>query len=299
LRAHAFRAVARRLPAVAMLDDHEVADNWEPGRPVPAAAALRAYRLHQHKLAPQVKAGRAPPALHHRFHPAGFPVFLLDARSARQARVLRGEQGVALDDARIVPDATLAALAQWLDSCPKDAPKFIASPSVVLPLERCAVHGDEAERLGLDSWSGFPASLSALLQLVARGRHQHVVFLSGDAHLSLVCSLDVVVDGQRPVCVHSVVSSGLYAPWPFANSPAADLLLDGDMTFRHRGAVAFSGTMTTAAIGTAQGFARVDVRRLEGDAWQMVVELDLDDGTIVCQRLLNEGGPPESWQVHR
>jgi cholesterol oxidase len=282
-----------------MLDDHEVSDNWEPGRPVPATAALQAYRVHQQKLAPQFKAGKAPPALHHRFHPAGFPVFLLDARSARQARVLRGEQGVALDDARIVPDATLAALAQWLDGCPKDAPKFIASPSVVLPLERSAVHGDEAERLGLDSWSGFPASLSALLQLVARGRHQHVVFLSGDAHLSLVCSLDVVVDGQPPVCVHSVVSSGLYAPWPFANSPAADLLLDGDVAFRHRGAVAFSGTMTTAAIGTGQGFARVDVRRVGDGRWQLRVALDLADEVMTCERQLGADGPMEPWRVSR
>jgi cholesterol oxidase len=99
--------------------------------------------------------------------------------------------------------------------------------------------------------------------------------------------------------VHSVVSSGLYAPWPFANSPAADLLLDGDVAFRHRGAVAFSGTMTTAAMGTGQGFARVDVRRVGDGRWQLRVALDLADEVMTCERQLGADGPMEPWRVSR
>jgi cholesterol oxidase len=85
----ALRNVIRALPSDPLLDDHEVADNWQPeAPPTPAqCAALGAYIAFQHKLvgAP-VKQPTGP--FDDTLAPAGFPVFMLDTRSQRSARSL-------------------------------------------------------------------------------------------------------------------------------------------------------------------------------------------------------------------
>jgi hypothetical protein len=305
-RLPAFREVTRALPTLMVLDDHEVYDGWEPARSPDDAAhaqdvaeALALYRRHQHKLAPD---SRAEAPFRFQLRPAGFPLFVLDARSRRDARFLRGGggRGRPLDEALIVPAPVMDELKAWLEACPKDAPKFIASPSVVLPLERRAVEGDEAQRLGIDSWSGYPASLVALLETIAQGRHEHVVFLSGDAHLSLACSMALTLPSGSAVTVHSIVSSGLYAPWAFANERPEDLLLEGAFAFRHRGAVAFDAAISTAAVGTAQGYCVVDVRRAGADGpWKLSVELDLAGESTICERVLSASEPAGAWRVRR
>lgn len=292
-----FRAATRTLPCGFMLDDHEIADNWEPGRAMPdregVARALGAYRAQQHKLLPD---GAADAPFRFRIFPAGFPVFGVDARTRRQARRLgEGTTGAPLEHAAMLPVAVLDELAAWLAACPPDAPKFIASPSVVLPLARRALDADPAERLGLDDWSGYAATLAALLGVIARGEHRHVVFLSGDAHLSLVGSLALELGAGRSLDVHTVVSSGLYAPWPFANAAPQDLALDGPVAYAHAAGL-LAGRMSTAVCGTAQGFAIVSVQRT-GERWQLAVELDLADGRTLCERALGPGGGP--WRSRR
>ena len=109
----------------------------------------------------------------------------------------------------------------------------------------------------------------------------------------------IAVPGRPPVTVHAVISSGLHAPWPFANTRVEDLLLDGRVRFRHRGAVAIEGTIETPAVGTAEGYARVDVRRVDGGDWRLGVALDLADGVTACERLLGPDGPMEPWRVEK
>ena len=88
-RMPALRNVTSALPSYPLLDDHEVADNWQPeAPPTPAqCAALGAYIAFQHKLvgAP-VKQPTGP--FDDTLAPAGFPVFMLDTRSQRSARSL-------------------------------------------------------------------------------------------------------------------------------------------------------------------------------------------------------------------
>jgi hypothetical protein len=144
----------------------------------------------------------------------------------------------------------------------KDQPvKFIVSSSVVLPVEPIGPEHFE-ERLALDSWSGYPRSLVELLQFIKTEKIHGVVFLSGDAHLSMACKL--VLDGCPAVAVHSVVSSGMYTPWPFVNGRPEDYRLTGRLNLTCDD-VAVSGTMTESRVSTHAGYAAVTFVPMVGD----------------------------------
>ena len=89
--------------------------------------------------------------------------------------------------------------------------------------------------------------------------------------------------------VISVVSSGLYAPWTFVNARPDAFWLDGQVDL---GAVpgAFGATMVTAAVGTGNGFAVLQVERGVTGHWRIGVTLDLDDGLTRCHRDLDPAG---------
>jgi len=95
--------------------------------------------------------------------------------------------------------------------------------------------------------------------------------------------------------VISVVSSGLYAPWTFVNARPDAFWLDGQVEL---GAApgAFTAAMVTAAVGTGQGFAVLQVERGAGGHWQINVTLDLDDGLTSCHRDLDPAGS-RGWTV--
>jgi hypothetical protein len=92
----------------------------------------------------------------------------------------------------------------------------------------------------------------------------------------------------------SVVASGAYAPWPFANQRPDELWLDGPFEFVH-GGLRISGEMLTAACGTQDGFALLRLQRGDGGAWQVQVDLDLADRRTRCERLVGERG--RRWRV--
>ncbi len=298
-RMPALRRVTSALPSFPLLDDHEVVDDWEPERPLTPAhrAALDAYLDFQHKVVGE----RAKPPNEGPFDymlaPAGFPIFMLDTRSQRGARSLRpGAQ--ALAQAELCTAAQMTRLAHWLDSGPADTPKFIASAVPVFPMPRSAVFGAPAERIGLDDWSGYPATQRALLNLIRQCKARHMVLLSGDRHLSSVSSLWLTRPDGTPMEVVSIVASGLYAPWPFANARADEFWLDGSLSPDDAQRNGFEASMLTAAIGTGNGFAQVRLQRAGSVGWQIEVQLDLDDGLRVCTRTL--GSPKDlRWQVSR
>jgi len=302
-RLEALRQVMASLPTYPLLDDHEVMDDWEPG-PDPCAtpavrAALEGYFAQQHKVVRGIGPVGDQRPFDYRIAPAGFPFYMLDTRSTRERRALRGDaqaaaQAVPLDRAAIRAEAGLGDLAKWLAAAPAALPKFIVSPVALFPMPRTAVFGDPAQRLGLDDWSGYPASQRALLELLRDTTARHVVVLSGDRHMSSVSSLWLQAKAG-PVEVISVVSSGLYAPWPFANARPDAFWLDGKVEL---GAVpgAFSATMATAAVGAGNGFAMLQVERGAGGHWRIEVTLDLDDGLTQCRRDLDPAGGT-GWTV--
>ncbi|MDR6430241.1 choline dehydrogenase-like flavoprotein [Variovorax paradoxus] len=298
-RLEALRQVMASLPTYPLLDDHEVMDDWEPepgldGTPA-VRAALDGYAAQQHKVVRGSGPHRDPRPFDYRVAPAGFPFYMLDTRSTRQRRALRPDaQAAPLEQASIRAEAGLGDLRKWLEAAPAALPKFIVSPVALFPMPRAAVFGDPAQRLGLDDWSGYPASQRALLELLRDTAARHVVVLSGDRHMSSVSSLWLqAADG--PVEVISVVSSGLYAPWTFVNARPDAFWLDGRVELGPEPG-AFGATMVTAAVGTGNGFAVVRVERGEAGHWRIGVTLDLDDGLTQCHRELDPAGG-RGWTV--
>jgi hypothetical protein len=155
------------------------------------------------------------------------PVFVADTRTRRRQRV----PGRPLDW-QIMDDEELSAICGWLARGDSDAkwPRFIACPSMPLPrryeCHRRALDVAQPSAAGIvrcDSWDGYPGSLHALLDFIAAHRIEGVVFLSGDEHTFSLARITLTnaSTGEKHV-VHSVHSSPLYAPYPFANSQPED-----------------------------------------------------------------------------
>jgi cholesterol oxidase len=282
-----FRAVASRLPAYTMLDDHEVRDNWQrrPGESDndETHAALDAHARWQATLNPDrslIDGG----GLHYAFEPAGALVLVLDTRTQRDARRAGSfDAGVDIAQARIVPDAVLDAACKQLQEAPAWAAKFVVSPAPLLPAERFDPTHPEA-RLRSDGWSGYPHSLVRLLAFIREHMIQRVVLLSGDAHASAVCTLQL--DGDGPT-VHAVMSSGLHAPWPFANSRAEGFVLTGPLRFEHAAGPPVSGVMHTHAWSALSGYALLALSAAGDDPHaRLRVSLRANDGGSAIDRTL-------------
>ena len=289
----AWRAATRRLPTYPMLDDQEVGDDWEPGTldPKLEKAALRAYRRYQHKWA-QDPASIEPS---YDIKAAGRLFKVLDTRSQRHRRVLRSTAGShLLGDARIHDALDANALMRLVEDLPTDAPAFIVSPVALLPLPRSALFGRGPERLGLDDWSGYPRSQFDLLEFLRDGPARQVILLAGDRHMSSVSSL-WMTGARGPVEVISIVSSGLYAPWPSSNARLDEFWLDGPVSMC-LGARHIEGQAITAAAGTSNGYALVRVEP-SMSGWTLHVTLDLDNGRIVCRRALGGADPRAVWTI--
>ncbi|VWX61332.1 putative Choline dehydrogenase [Burkholderiales bacterium 8X] len=305
LRLPSFRRVAARLPIYTMLDDHEVHDDWQPDAdPAPGdevAQALAGYETYQAKVQPRAlfKGSR-----HYRFDPGGYPFFVLDTRSERERRRVDGRADAPdagqdashpLEAARIVSDRSMARLQDWLGALPAASVKFVVSPTPVLPFERfddASAAGERLpERLRSDGWSGYPHSLCALLEYIEARSIQRVVFLSGDAHLSLATKLLL---GGGTNAIYSVVSSGLYAPWPFANGQPEDFALAGAVTLPMHSA-AF-GTMHTAPLPPSSAYALIGIEPGKGGAERLVVDFRPVDGP--AKRCTHDLSLPASdWQT--
>lgn len=291
-RLDALRRITASLPTYPLLDDHEVQDNWEPSASSSDTETngLRAYVSNQHKLV----SDKPRPPFDYTMAAAGFPFYMLDTRSTRQRRALRAApHATHLSEASIHATHDLSGLRTWLERAPADAPKFIVSPVALFPFPRAAVFGHNAVRLGLDDWSGYPRSQFELLDLLRNGPARQVVVLSGDRHMSSVSSL-WLEGGQGWVEVISIVSSALYAPWPFANSRADEYWLEGPLALKQPGCE-IRATMVTAALGTSDGYAVVHVARIDDGAWTLDVTLDLDEGAWNCRR--NMGVPGNTHWV--
>ena len=258
LRLRGVRQVLRRLPLYAMLDDHEIEDNWEPAPDAATAERLRYGRrsyVRYQRLAgpcrPEARDAAAP--LWYEFRLGRFPFFMADTRSERQPREARS-----IDAARIMGRTQRDALYAWLDRhAASDVPKFICSPSAFLPRHRRGA-------LRSDTWHGYPASFEPLLRYIVDKRIRNVVFLSGDEHISFVARAFARRRDERPgVLVQSIHSSALYAPFTFANSLPEDLA--GRDGFEFDGG-RYACRLHTRFAPPGDGFTMVEVRHT-GRRW--------------------------------
>jgi choline dehydrogenase-like flavoprotein len=276
------RACMARLPTYPMLDDHEVHDFWQGTAADPAVAELTAYDRFQAPLvvgAGLRLGGAGSRSL--RLHPAGVPLWLLDTRSGRDRRLATD-----LAAAQILPRDVMDQLKHELGAAPRHSVKLVLSPVPLLPPERFAP-GRGAERLRSDTWAGFPAALAELLCFIRDRDVRRVVFLSGDSHLSSVCTF--ALDSAHPNQVVSVVSSGAYTPWPFANQRPDELVTSGPVDLGTP-EVPCGGTLTLLSMSAASGYAQVGLQPVPGGAAvQLRVSLRAGDGsTADCAPILLE-----------
>ncbi|MCB1704445.1 MAG: alpha/beta fold hydrolase [Halioglobus sp.] len=231
-----FARLVQQVPTHFALDDHEKVDDWSgsptdlpvtPGDSHDYAAAMAARYLGSGRSTRAVH-GEPACSLHYYAlaHPqeCDFPVFMTDTRSERDYRDSN-------DPGRhhLMKDAQYGALTDWLSAAQRDhprAPKFIVSGSILAPLPISYLRAPATWRQQ-DGWAGYPQTAESLLQFIAERGIANVVFVGGDAHLSAVSRLRLSLDGSNPVVeVWQIVSSGLYAPLPFANAHVEDFLWD-------------------------------------------------------------------------
>lgn len=288
-----------RIPTVMLLDDHEIRDNWEPEaanellrREVPSPEQVRLDESND----AQMEDGRARYWSHQRVHSlpcpavtsvANVPVdrhfkhdgadfLLLDTRTRRCHRTAAN-----LRTASIIDATQVRRLHLFLrNTSASGRPRFIDTPSVLLPRHRVALpprsafgHGMKpwASALRSDAWDGYPRSLHRVLAHLADHSYKNVVFLSGDEHISFVTTIriqqlddqGVPVDGGT--FVRSIHSSGLYAPYPFANSDPADLEANDEFDFQLIGPgsrdARYRCTVRTAFFDLGPGYVEVHVER--------------------------------------
>jgi len=222
---HFKAGLARHLPPtlariVHAPDDHEIEDNCEPSlRPdgshdpgeytASARTAAWQYRWEPDGQRPQGSAQR----FWHSFDWCGGAAsfFIMDSRLEREPRTV-----ARVAEAQMISAAQRQAFSAWLRAS-AGRPRFVLSGAMFLPRRRSSA-AHVSGSLRSDAWCGYPASQQWLLAELWRQRASGVVFLSGDEHRSGHVSAELRrADGSGPALrLHSIHSSALYAPWPFA-----------------------------------------------------------------------------------
>jgi cholesterol oxidase len=233
LRTRAVRSVFRRVPVFAMLDDHEIRDNWHEGMSnVPSGKAKTAYLKFQRAGGPACMPprGTSRDPMWYTTSRQGIGFFFTDTRTERSSRRAQDIQS-----AQIMSEGQMAALKEWLSAqrSRNSALQFVVSPSILLPRRLSTATGvlkiSHSCALQSDAWDGYPRSLLELLAHIVEQQVPNVIFLSGDEHHSCSATAKLwQLERERPVAdtatiIHSIHSSGLYSPYAFANGRREDL----------------------------------------------------------------------------
>jgi hypothetical protein len=253
-----------------MLDDHEIRDNWEPGDLESLLAEGREQYFRYQRTASHPNTNRRAWRL---FRHRGVRFFLGDTRTEREHRT-------ALDwhARQIMGDRQRRVLYDWLLS-PENAsvPKFLLTPAAFLP-RQLNVARDPIAAIHSDAWDGYPRAQHELLQFAFDNDVRGLVFLSGDQHISSFTTATVTCeDSDRSCVLHSIHSSGLYAPYPFANGTPNDYPHHEIFAFPHCKNGPYSCEVTTRFTDKRDGFALVTVRP-DGNAWQLKTTFWAYDG---------------------
>jgi cholesterol oxidase len=244
------KAVVRKIPTVMMLDDHEIWDNWEPVKDDPRPRdslkpGVEAYKDFPRRAGPPFRIpcqGSVDP-LWFKHAIGNVSLFVADTRTERRVR-----DAATSEDAQIMGACQHADLLEWLwqlqnDPATADAPKFVASPSILLPrkleMDMTTFDGgvtksraSMARTLRSDSWQGYPWSMHSVLHHIVSEGIRNVVFLSGDEHRFCLARARIArLGGPGARQIHSVHSSPLYAPFTFANAARAEFPSRDRFTF--------------------------------------------------------------------
>ena len=244
-----------------LFDDHEFSDNYETCDAVDKALRRQAKAGYWEFQRGEARRLRLWRTLSHQ----GFEFFLGDTRMGRTPRSV-----ATLARAHIMNRHQRAALGVWLQQhkgCGR--PLFIATSSMVLPRRLLTAHEPHAALMS-DAWDGYPASLHCLLGTLCHHEIHNVVLLSGDEHLSCHARITLRDTNGHQVVVHSVHSSALYAPYPFANGVAA--LLADEETFQFDAPAVAAGVRFSCQVHTefappGDGFTTLKVTQDNGDWW--------------------------------
>ncbi|CAN7757529.1 alkaline phosphatase D family protein [Mesorhizobium sp. LjNodule214] len=275
------KAVMQRLDMVVemMLDDHEIRDNWA-NDPDPA------MRKEDTVIKPGKRAyfrfGRGKTGVLERRLPAhiwrddfthkGVPFFLCDTRTEREGRTVLNWK-----KARIMGPTQFEKLCEWLTKSEHaELPKFVLTPSAVLPRRR-EVAEDPTCALRSDAWDGYPVSMHALLRYVCDKELKRLVFLSGDEHLSSLVTARITNSktGKQSI-LHSIHSSALYAPYPFANGVTDNFQANEAFYFPDPVNGPYCCEVRTS-FAPDDGFALVTTRRLRS-RWRLHVKFHHSGG---------------------
>jgi phosphodiesterase/alkaline phosphatase D-like protein len=268
LQSRAVRTALRQVPSYMLLDDHEIENDWEElntANPFDVAIdSYSKYQRHSSSMSNQ---------LYFDFVFDMFRFFMLDTRTRREVRDLSNIDTADILDGQDFGDNQLSDLASWIQRPTHDRPKFIVSPSMLLPRHREATRWDHrASALHSDGWDGYPASLHELLVMAVTSDTEHVVFLSGDEHVGCIATITVryTVNGNDfEKTMYSIHTPGLFTPYTFANSGEADWTPDAGRQITV-GGDNFEYTVTYTPF-PGEGFAYVNVERTAG-AWHLTCQ---------------------------
>jgi cholesterol oxidase len=281
-------AVGRRLQGVyCMMDDHELVDNWEPigpkdppdyGELIRAVDGYTKWERAQGPIVPAPPAGGGTAALHFTLDRPPVRFFVADTRTERKAR-----NAATVDSAKIMSDAQFKALCTWLTTgALADAPKVIASPSILLP-RRLWADGHPAYAIRSDAWDGYRRSLHGLLAYIAKNKVTNAVFVSGDEHICCFTRATIrkVGEAGAGTVLHSIHSSPMYAPYPFANSVPEDLIGNETFCFSDPDVPAdrYECTVQTAFPDCGNAFALITLEQANGQ-WGVKCEFSGENGSI-------------------
>ena len=283
--------VLAHLPTHFAIDDHEIADNWSGGAPgsltlkhaVQSAKAFLSSGRERRAIDPRQKWPNT--ALWYSLSETRehcCPAFVMDTRSERALRAFKVGR-----KARLVSDKQFGALADWLSAVNQhpwsDMPKFIFSGVGIAPISREFAQFGTTWR-SQDWWPGYPRAMSAILGLIVKQQIRNVVFVSGDLHLSSASRLTLHRHGRDEIEAWQVVSSGLYAPMPFANAQPADYDWNQPVCLPKEAGYDVEVTAESGLLCSGRShFLRIDAERTNAKDWSLSIGVvgAGDDGMLL------------------
>ncbi|WP_371811959.1 alkaline phosphatase D family protein [Ruegeria sp. R13_0] len=267
LRMRSTRTALRSVPSFMLLDDHEITDNWEP---VATPDTAQNQAALQNGWPAFEKYQRGVNKVLRDFSFDGFPFYFLDARTMRSHRKV----GM-LNTAKLFADPDIAHLKNWLNQNEiKSLPKFVVTPSMLLPRHRRAVqrnsdlNAGNLSALHSDGWDGYPETMRDLLAFIAENAIKHVVFLSGDEHRGCIAKADLNDDqGSLITRVHSIHTSAMWSPFPFANAIDEDFV-DCETIAVRQGGIDYFCKVAATRPSAGDGPTYLAVRK-DGIGWKL------------------------------
>lgn len=235
-----FAALVKERPVYFCVDDHEFTQNWSGSGDALLKADisnlesghLNTSQFEYAQRKAKLFMGYRNQQLWHVMDPTEFscPAFMMDTRSSREVRS-SGKNASMLDDTQ------LGALQKWFEDIRHiDKPKLLFSGIVFAPLTRDFIKHPSLYRQEEGFW-GYPETLGKLLDEVAEHSIKNLIFIGGDLHIS--CKADITIYSQPKSGAESIttqtqqiVTSGLFAPLPFANDQFSEYDWDKKITIK-------------------------------------------------------------------